>query len=113
MDAKAIVQEAQRRGIKLRVVGDKIRFAPKAQTPPEFVEQLRQYKAQVMALLRNRQTGEEFRCWVLEEWRRVSIPDWRRILQESIEQGDEKREEYARWMLREALFDSEYEEPEA
>lgn len=49
--------------------------------------------------------------WMLWEWRRVSIPEWRRILQESIEQGDAKREEYACWMLREVLLDPGYEEP--
>jgi len=47
--------------------------------------------------------GSEFRCWVLEEWRRVSIPEWRRVLREAEAQGDARREEYARWMLREVL----------
>lgn len=54
---------------------------------------------------------EGFEPWMLWQWRRVSIPDWRRILQESVDQGDSKREEYARWMLREVLLDPEYEEP--
>jgi hypothetical protein len=48
--------------------------------------------------------------WVLWEWRRVSIPEWRRILQECIDQGDQRREQYARWMLREILLDPDYEE---
>ena len=48
--------------------------------------------------------------WMLWEWRRVSIPEWRRILRESIESGDQKRESYARWMLGEVLLDPEYEE---
>ena len=46
--------------------------------------------------------------WMLWEWRRVSIPEWRRILQESHRQGDSHREEYARWMLKEILLDPEY-----
>jgi hypothetical protein len=46
---------------------------------------------------------EGFVPWILWEWRRVSIPDWRRILSEAIEQGDAGREEYARRMLREIL----------
>ena len=50
--------------------------------------------------------------FMLREWRRVSIPRWRDILQESIERGDASREEYARWMLREVLLDPEYEEPQ-
>ena len=49
--------------------------------------------------------------WMLWEWRRVSIPEWRRILQESIGKADSKREEYARWMLRDILLDPEYKEP--
>ena len=48
--------------------------------------------------------------WMLWEWRRVSIPPWRRILQESAEEGNCKRMEYARWMLREILLDPDYEE---
>jgi hypothetical protein len=48
---------------------------------------------------------------MLWHWRRVSIPEWQRILKESIESGDRRREEYARWMLREVLLDPDYEEP--
>jgi hypothetical protein len=50
---------------------------------------------------------------MLWEWRRVSIPEWRRILQESIDDGDQQREDYARWMLREILLDPDYEEPQS
>ena len=57
-------------------------------------------------------TDEEIEPWMLWEWRRISIPQWRRILQESLCQGDSWREEYARWMLREILLDPEYQEPE-
>ena len=48
--------------------------------------------------------------WVLWEWRRVSIPLWRNILEESVFKGDIKREDYARWMLLEILLDPAYEE---
>jgi hypothetical protein len=51
--------------------------------------------------------------WMLWEWRRVSIPEWRRILKESVESGDQRREAYARWMLREILLDPEYEEAQS
>lgn len=50
------------------------------------------------------------REWILQEWRRVSIPQWRYIFRESIAQGDKKRESYARWMLREVLVDAEYQD---
>ncbi len=46
-------------------------------------------------------------CWFLEEWRKVSLPEWRRILQVAIETNNTKREEYARWMLHEILEDPE------
>jgi hypothetical protein len=48
--------------------------------------------------------------WMLWEWRRVSMPEWRRILQESIDKADKQGEEYARWMLRDILLDPDYEE---
>jgi hypothetical protein len=47
-------------------------------------------------------------CPLLEKWRRMCIPDWRENLRTSALQGDKNREEYARWMLREILFDPEY-----
>ena len=50
--------------------------------------------------------------WMLWEWRRVSIPDWRCILENAVETEDKGRERYARWMLREILLDPEYLEPE-
>ena len=59
-------------------------------------------------------TSEEgLNPWMLWEWRRVSIPEWRRILQESIDKEDTRREEYARWMLRDILLDPEYQEVES
>ena len=47
---------------------------------------------------------------MLWHWRRASIPEWQRILRDSVAQGDTRREEYARWMLREILLDPDYEE---
>ena len=52
-----------------------------------------------------------FEPWMLWEWRRVSTPQWRIILNESMAQDDTKREEYARWMLRDVLLDPEYRDP--
>mgnify|MGYP001404698946 CR=1 FL=1 len=52
-----------------------------------------------------------FEPWVLREWRRLSIPDWRRILEKSITANDTAREAYARWMLRDILYDPSYQEP--
>jgi len=55
--------------------------------------------------------GEGFEPWMLWEWRRVSTPQWRGILQESLECGGKERETYARWMLAEVLLDPLYEDP--
>ena len=50
---------------------------------------------------------------MLWEWRRASIPEWRRILRESVDSGDSRREEDARWMLWEILLDPDYEESQS
>jgi len=39
----------------------------------------------------------------LDEWRRINIPAWQRILKESQAAGDKSREDYARWMLEKVL----------
>ena len=57
---------------------------------------------------RIQELDEGFEPWILSEWRKASIPNWRKILSESIEQGEAGREEYARWMLNEVLFDANY-----
>ncbi len=57
--------------------------------------------------------AEGFQPWALWELRRVSIPDWQRILRGAIHNGDARREKYARWMLSDVLLDPEYEESES
>jgi hypothetical protein len=39
----------------------------------------------------------------LDQWTRLSIIAWKRILAESIEAKDAEREKYARWMLKDVL----------
>jgi len=38
-----------------------------------------------------------------DTWRLDSIPQWQRILRDSIEEDDLKRKAYAEWMLRDVL----------
>lgn len=67
--------------------------------PDALVDLLRQHKPELLAYLQR----ESFDCWVLEEWRRCSIPQWREILAKSEMRGDKDRVDYARWMLGEVL----------
>jgi hypothetical protein len=108
MNVADIVKEASELGITLRTDGDFVTYSPRSRTPQAFVDRLRQHKQAVLLYLRQQQSTSA-EPWMLAEWRRLSIPDWRRILQQSIYKGDRKREEYARWMLREVLEDREYE----
>lgn len=116
MDAVALLGQAKNAG--LTVIADADRLVvrgPRSAAP--IVEQLRYHKPEVLIALRREQEKRDaetdallpdhFVPWVLEEWRRVSIPQWRNILRESITQGDKRRQEYAHWMLREVLQDSE------
>ena len=110
-DVATLVRECRSMGVTLTLVAGRVKLRAKKPLPENLMAALRDQKEGVIALLAKEQhTGLE--CWILEEWRRVSIPDWRRILKESIEKKNGIREEYARWMLREVLQDPEYQEPE-
>jgi hypothetical protein len=52
-------------------------------------------------------------CPILQEWRRLCIPEWREILRTSRQEGDKEREEYAHWMLHDILLDPEYQGSDA
>ncbi|MBI4236306.1 MAG: hypothetical protein HY688_03005 [Chloroflexi bacterium] len=106
MEAVTLLRQAEAAGLTVIADGSQLVVrGPKNATP--IVEQLGQHKAALLTYLRKRERPSPV-PWVLEEWRRLSIPAWRHILEQSIEQGDRGREEYARWMLREVLLDPEY-----
>ncbi len=48
MGATTILERATELGISLRVEGENIRYKPKEAAPPDFVEDLRQHKAEVI-----------------------------------------------------------------
>ncbi len=107
-DTPVILERAQQAGLRVWLEDNAIQVEGySTREALAVVEAIRQHKAEVMASLRTRLREGDFEPWVLQEWRRVSIPDWRRILQESIDHGDRLREEYALWMLREVLLDPE------
>lgn len=110
-DVTTLIKQCRDLGATFTATGKRLHIQAPEPLPDDVVATLKTVKAQVLAEL-DKERRDSPDCWVLEEWRRVSIPQWRRILGESIEQRDRKREEYARWMLRDILLDSEYENSE-
>ncbi len=106
-DARALIEQCQALGATLVLLDGRVRVRVMQRLPDDIVAAFREAKSEVLAELQPRFRGTS-RCWVLEEWRRVSIPDWRCRLRESVENGTRKRVEYALWMLREVLEDDEY-----
>jgi hypothetical protein len=106
-DVKALLERCQALGATFTPLNDRFRVEAPRPLPDDLVAELKKAKPQVLAELKGNQR-EKAENWLLEEWRRISIPDWRRILQESIDLKNTKREEYARWMLREMLEDTNY-----
>jgi hypothetical protein len=108
-EVSELIQRCQELGIQLIASGNTLKIRAN-QTPPEgLLRAIKEAKEKIIAELCYRQR-QEASNWLLEEWRKTSLPSWRRILRESIEQQDRRREEYARWMLREVLEDPEYKE---
>ena len=111
MDAVVLLQRAHAADLTVWAEDDSIQVEGYP-TPAALVviETLRQNKPEILAYLRQEPAQDSLVPWMLQEWRRVSIPDWRRILRESVTKGDKGRADYALWMLTEVLFDPEYEE---
>lgn len=104
-----LIKQCRDLQVSLIPVGDKLKMKGPRPLPDELMAALKEAKNDVMAELR-RQLRPKAECWVLEKWRRTSLPAWRRILKESVQGNDTEREEYARWMLRELLQDPDYQE---
>ena len=109
MDILILLEKCRSLGATFTPSKDKLMVWAPEPLPGDLVRELQEAKPAILSELR-RQCRKESECWVLEEWRRVSIPDWRNILIESIKSHNTSREEYARWMLREVLEDTEYRE---
>ena len=105
-DIGALVYEAKALGAEFEIRGDRVKVAAPRPLPSTLVAKLKERKPDLLEFLQL-----EFEPWALREWRRLSIPEWREILREAIGTSDLKREEYARWMLREVLLDPQYAEP--
>ena len=108
-NASNLLKRCRDLGATFTVRGERLHIQAPEPLPDGVVLSLKALKQQVLLEL-EREHGRNPECQVLEEWRRVSIPEWRATLQTSIEQGVCHREQYARWMLREVLLDPAYEE---
>ena len=106
MEVTEILSRLQYLGVEVKADGDNLLLVPGSRVPTDLVSAIRGSKAEVLSRL-----ADDFEPWMLWEWRRISIPEWRRILSESMKRADHRREKYARWMLAEVLLDPEDEEP--
>ncbi len=109
-DVITLMEQCRSLGATLLPMGNQLRVRAPHPLPEVVVAELREAKAEVLAELQRQQRHQQSQSWMLEEWRRTAIPAWRRILKESIQIGNAKREEYAHWMLGEVLKDDEYRE---
>jgi hypothetical protein len=103
-DITALIEMCRGLGATLTPLEGRLKIQAPSPLPEDIIAELRLAKNEILTELRYR-LRKESECWLLEEWRRISIPEWRRILRESIESGDRKREDYARWMLADILQD--------
>ncbi|MFC1917205.1 hypothetical protein ACFLXH_00935 [Chloroflexota bacterium] len=108
-DVVVLLERCRALGVTLIPLQGRLRVQAEHALPNDIIAELREAKPAILAELQSNRRKES-ECWLLEEWRRNSIPEWRRILQESIRSENAKREEYARWMLKEILQDAEYKE---
>jgi hypothetical protein len=109
MNVFTLLEKCRELGAVLTPLNDQLKIQAPEPLPNALILGLTEAKPEILAELR-RERRHQAECWLLEEWRRISIPDWRKILRESIATGNAGREEYARWMLREILVDPEYQE---
>ena len=109
MNVTELISHCRNLGASLIPLDDHLKIQAAQPLPDDVLNRLREAKPEVLKELR-KELGENTKCWVLEEWRRVSIPSWRKILMESIVAGDLSREHYARWMLSDILEDTEQRE---
>lgn len=114
MNVEQLLDRLRRQGVAVTVSSGQIRLVPGSRVPSHLVALLQDNKTAVCNYFAEApdfpEAGRQD-CWPLELWRRLSIPEWRERLDQSIESGDLIQEEYARWMLREILLDPQYTEP--
>ena len=97
-------------GIAVRVEGGDLLLEPGSRVPLKLISALRENKREVIEYISGSESQGNQTCRVLDEWRRQSIPVWRKKMQQATENHETKGKSYALWMLKEILFDPEYRE---
>ena len=114
MDAAQLVDRLRRQGVAITVSDGHLILEPRSLVPAHLVNQLRETRSDICHYLQaNTPTfigyqSKSEECWPLELWRRMSRPEWRENLRQSLDSGDKEMEEYSRWMLLDILLDPEY-----
>lgn len=106
---EALLERCRNLGATLTPVADKLRVEAPNPLPDDILLELKQSKNQILAELSSQKSIKSIDP-LDAEWRKISIPTWRRILKESIEVHDVGREKFAIRMLRNILEDPEYRE---
>jgi hypothetical protein len=104
-----LINEAKKQGANFIPENNRLFLQASNPLPDTLVAELKNHKTEIKQYLIQEKTIREDN-WLEEEWVRINIPCWRRILRESIEGNDKRRELYARRMLREVLEDPDYKE---
>jgi len=99
-----LLDEARKRGIVLEPDGAWLVYrGPKGAMTPDLKHALTQCKADVINHIRGQGSSNVEKRpprHMLDVWIEVAIPEWERILRESIASGDKSRAAYARGLLR-------------
>jgi hypothetical protein len=110
-DPNVLLERCKELGATLFLKEGKVRVEAPEPLPDDFVIQLRESKEQILFTLKHN-SRKEAQNSLLEQWRKIAIPEWRRVLKLTLYMRDKPREEYARWMLKDLLHDPEYREEE-
>jgi hypothetical protein len=102
-----LIIEAKKQGANFTLENQRLFLQASSPIPEELLAELKSHKNEILQYMVQSKVVREDN-WLNEEWRRINLPCWRRILRESIEQKDTRREIYARRMLREVLEDPDY-----
>jgi len=100
-----LLDEARSRGIALEPDGDWLVYrGPKGAMTPDFMNALSQCKVDIINHILSQgsstKLAERPPRHMLDIWVEAAIPEWKRILRESIANGSKSRAAYARGLLR-------------